>query len=280
MRESMKQRKSEINWKLVVRVACLMLLDVVLLYLACLLALLSRFDLSIHTLMRDSGFLPALHAAFPWIAIGMIALFIPLKLYSSLWEFAGVEELLHILCACFLFAAATLLLILFGVLDLPRSFPVLAGLYLVALLSASRFSYRLIRTILHRSGSEKRKKRTMLIGAGSAGMLVLREFQTSENSQNNVVCVIDDDRDKLGKYIRNVKIADTGRHCRTGTVPPHRRDRAGHSDGSRARTAKYSAALPKDRLPPEDPAGHLSAGKRRGQHPEDPQCGRAGPARP
>ena len=46
----MKQRKSEINWKLVVRVACLMLLDVMLLYLACLLALLSRFDLSIHTL--------------------------------------------------------------------------------------------------------------------------------------------------------------------------------------------------------------------------------------
>ena len=205
----MKQRKSEINWKLVVRVACLMLLDVMLLYLACLLALLSRFDLSIHTLMRDSGFLPALHAAFPWMAIGMITLFIPLKLYSSLWEFAGIEELLHILCACFLFAAATLLLILFGVLDLPRSFPVLAGLYLVALLSASRFSYRLIRTILHRSGSEKRKKRTMLIGAGSAGMLVLREFQTSENSQNNVVCVIDDDRDKLGKYIRNVKIAGT-----------------------------------------------------------------------
>ena len=205
----MKQRKSEINWKLVVRVACLMLLDVMLLYLACLLALLSRFDLSIHTLMRDSSFLPALHAAFPWVAIGMIALFIPLKLYSSLWEFAGVEELLHILCACFLFAAATLLLILFGVLDLPRSFPVLAGLYLVALLSASRFSYRLIRTILHRSGSEKRKKRTMLIGAGSAGMLVLREFQTSENSQNNVVCVIDDDHDKLGKYIRNVKIAGT-----------------------------------------------------------------------
>lgn len=153
----MKQRKSEINWKLVVRVACLMLLDVMLLYLACLLALLSRFDLSIHTLMRDSSFLPALHAAFPWMAIGMITLFIPLKLYSSLWEFAGVEELLHILCACFLFAAATLLLILFGVLDLPRSFPVLAGLYLVALLSASRFSYRLIRTILHRSGSEKRK---------------------------------------------------------------------------------------------------------------------------
>ena len=71
------------------------------------------------------------------MAIGMIALFIPLKLYSSLWEFAGVEELLHILCACFLFAAAT------PTADPVRrarpaaQLPVLAGLYLVALLSAS-----------------------------------------------------------------------------------------------------------------------------------------------
>ena len=74
----MKQRKSEINWKLVVRVACLMLLDVMLLYLACLLALLSRFDLSIHTLMRDSGFLPALHAAFPWVNLVFLKLSSPL----------------------------------------------------------------------------------------------------------------------------------------------------------------------------------------------------------
>lgn len=192
----MKQRKSEINWKLVVRVACLMLLDVMLLYLACLLALLSRFDLSIHTLMRDSGFLPALHAAFPWMAIGMITLFIPLKLYSSLWEFAGVEELLHILCACFLFAAATLLLSTCRAAS--RCWP---GCIWWRCSAHHAFPIR--------SGSEKRKKRTMLIGAGSAGMLVLREFQTSENSQNNVVCVIDDDRDKLGKYIRNVKIAGT-----------------------------------------------------------------------
>ena len=277
----MKQRKSEINWKLVVRVACLMLLDVMLLYLACLLALLSRFDLSIHTLMRDSSFLPALHAAFPWMAIGMIALFIPLKLYSSLWEFAGVEELLHILCACFLFAAATLLLILFGVLDLPRSFPVLAGLYLVALLSASRFSYRLIRTILHRSGSEKRKKRTMLIGAGSAGMLVLREFQTSENSQNNVVCVIDDDRDKLGKYIRNVKIAGT-------------RDDIVALAQSR-RIEEIVLAIPTAAV--RERRNILQLCQKTGCRlkilpgiyqlangevniPEDPQCGRAGPARP
>ena len=60
----MKQRKSEINWKLVVRVACLMLLDVMLLYLACLLALLSRFDLSIHTLMRDEMRVSSLFAQY------------------------------------------------------------------------------------------------------------------------------------------------------------------------------------------------------------------------
>ena len=54
-----------------------------------------------------------------------------------------------------------------------------------------------------------KNKRTMLIGAGSAGMLVLREFQTSEKSMNRIVCVVDDDYRKQGQYIRNVKVAGT-----------------------------------------------------------------------
>ena len=41
-------------------------------------------------------------------------------------------------------------------------------------------------------------------------MLVLREFQTSENSQNNVVCVIDDDRDKLGKAFATSRSPERG----------------------------------------------------------------------
>ena len=49
----------------------------------------------------------------------------------------------------------------------------------------------------------------MLIGAGSGGMQILREFQTSENSQNQVVCIIDDDRQKQGRYLHNVKIVGT-----------------------------------------------------------------------
>ena len=136
-----------------------------LLYLACLLALLSRFDLSIHTLMRDSGFLPALHAALPWMAIGMIALFIPLKLYSSLWEFAGVEELLHILCACFLFAAATLLLILFQACSTCRA----ASRFWPGCIwwrCSARHAFPIVSSARSCTapGSEKRKKRTMLGG--------------------------------------------------------------------------------------------------------------------
>ena len=50
------------------------------------------------------------------------------------------------------------------------------------------------------------RRRTMLIGAGQAGALVLREFRNSALSQNKVVCIIDDDPGKLGRQIMGVRI--------------------------------------------------------------------------
>ena len=46
----------------------------------------------------------------------------------------------------------------------------------------------------------------MLIGGGSGGAMVLRELQRSEHSQNQVVCIIDDDPKKQGSFLLGVKI--------------------------------------------------------------------------
>ena len=205
----MKQRKSEINWKLVVRVACLMLLDVMLLYLACLLALLSRFDLSIHTLMRDSGFLPALHAAFPWMAIGMIALFIPLKLYSSLWDGGAAAHSVCLLPVCRRDAAADPVRRARPAAQLPGSGRAVSGgaaQRITLFLSSHPHDPAPLRQREAQEAHDAHRCRQCR-HARAAG--IPNERKTSENSQNNVVCVIDDDRDKLGKYIRNVKIAGT-----------------------------------------------------------------------
>ena len=144
----------------------------------------------------------------PWFTLLALAVFIPMKLYTSLWEYASVDELIHIILSVVLICAIEMLGQLTGIIrNLPMSFTLLNGLFLICFISVTRFSYRLLRGLRHKRTKHDRQKRTMLIGAGNAGMLVLREFQNSENSQNRVVCIVDDDPLKRGQYLRNVKIA-------------------------------------------------------------------------
>ena len=192
------------NKKLIPRVLLLVIMDIVIISLSAFLALLTRFDFSISTGAME--FLSRLEMVVPFFVLFSIVVYIPLKLYNSLWEFAGVEELLRIVAAVAIICLAQALAILGGLLALPRSFPVLNACFQVAFTLASRFFYRFARSLHHRSMAGKLRKRTMVIGAGSAGMVILREFQTSECSQNQVVCVVDDDLQKRGAYLRNVKI--------------------------------------------------------------------------
>ena len=198
--------KISCNRQKIVRVALLMLLDIAMSFLAGILSLLVRLDFSFE-LLQSSGYLSIFLRWAPVFAIALVCIFIPLKLYNSLWEFASVDELLHILVAVFMLNIVLFFVVYFQWIPLPLSFPVLNALILSLLTLISRFSYRMIRSLLQRSGREDTsQRRTMLIGAGNAGMFVLREFQTSVNSRNHVVCVIDDDDSKRGQYIRNVKI--------------------------------------------------------------------------
>ena len=192
------------NRKLILRVFLLVAVDIITISAAALLALLTRFDFSLDSGIVD--FLPKLQMQIPFFVLFSIVIYIPLKLYNSLWEFAGVEELLRIVAAAVIVCALQFFAILGGVIHLPRSFPVLNACFQAAFTLASRFFYRFARGVHHHGVVATARKRTMVIGAGSAGMLILREFQTSECSQNHVVCVVDDDPRKKGQYLRNVKI--------------------------------------------------------------------------
>lgn len=196
--------------KKAVRVLCLIVLDILILGLATLLSLFARSDFSRAAVHGEAWYLWFRQYGAVYLlcyCMFAIAIFIPLKLYSSLWEFAGVQELIHIVCAAAILFVVQFILVLCGVVRLPYSYPLLNALFLTALLCASRFGYRLVRIFLRREHTGKQlKRRTLLIGAGSAGMVALREFQTSDRSQNNVVGVVDDDSSKQGLYIRNVRI--------------------------------------------------------------------------
>ncbi len=187
------------------RVLSLVLVDVVFVYLAAFLSLFSRFDFDILAL-RGTFYFDKLLSWLPFFALITVTVFALVRLYNSLWAFAGIEELLHILLAVVIIASLQIVGILMGAISLPASFPLINALLLAVLTTISRFFYRTVRRLRFKVTGHAADKRTMLIGAGEAGTLVLKEFQTSENSQNHVVCIIDDDRNKQGRYLHNVKI--------------------------------------------------------------------------
>lgn len=189
---------------LLVRVLFLIALDILVINLSAFLALYIRHEFD-YDAMEASGFLDTLALFAIPNTIITLGLFWLLNLYSSLWGFAGADELIHIFVAAVLAAAVQAVVILPGIVNLPRSFPVLYAMLLCVSTMVVRFAYRFVRRLRARAGTGGREK-TMLIGAGQAGALMLREFKNSSFSRNQVVCIIDDDPGKKGRQLMGVKI--------------------------------------------------------------------------
>ena len=195
------------NTKKTLRIGMLVLADILAVNLAAFLAVFSRFEFSMQSLIQ-SGYLNQL-ARFALIGTLLsLLVFYQLRLYSSMWEYASTAELARIggasVLSSLLFWSGMSML---G-LHIPRSFPLLYLLFLGVLLSVIRMGYRYVRMRLHGSRAD-RKKRTMVIGAGAAGAMVIREFNYSVKSENKPVCVLDDDPAKIGTYLRGVHVVGT-----------------------------------------------------------------------
>ena len=200
----MKEIKRPFHAQKALRVACLVLADLILINLSAFLALYIRFEFDFRqlyatTFLRDMLIYAGINSACT------ILIFHILKLYNSLWEFASVSELVRITLGCFSSAVFYMVGMFMLHLTVPRSFPAIYMLILCLLCGALRLSYRCVRRTRAGLRSEG-EKRTMLIGGGQAGAIALREFQTSPRSENKVVCIIDDSPNKVGSYLRGVKI--------------------------------------------------------------------------
>ena len=133
------------NKQKIIRVALLMLLDIAMSFLAGFLSLLIRLDFSFDRLM-SSGYFSVFLRWAPVFAAALICVFFPLKLYNSLWEFASVDELLHILVAVFILNGLLFITVALDWIPLPLSFPALNALILSLLTIITRFSYRMLRS--------------------------------------------------------------------------------------------------------------------------------------
>ena len=188
------------------RILLLVFLDILVINLSAFLSLIIRYEFDYVSMVNDGGqFLNTLLKVAVPNTLLTLALFWLFQLYNSLWGFAGADELIHIFAAAILVSLIQALLILPGVVTLPRSFPFLYGMILSVSTILVRFSYRFIRR-MRAHMSKQGRQRTLLIGAGQAGALVLREFKNSNFSRNQVVCIIDDDPGKKGRQLMGIKI--------------------------------------------------------------------------
>ena len=194
--------------QLLIRRIFLMCYDLLAVFAASILALLVRFDF--HIMNVPSEYLDEVWRTIPYMAIVTLVIFWFLRLYSSLWSYAGALEMMYVVSACVLDAITNAALILVrnwgDMFPVPRSFYVLYGIFLFILVMGCRYSYRGLRVLrnMHRAGVYRRN--VLVIGAGDAGNQIIKEISNSRYVRKKVVGVIDDDRNKIGNYIHGAKV--------------------------------------------------------------------------
>lgn len=168
-------KKKEINYQLLIRRICLIVLDIICIIAASILALLTRFEFDFSQIPKE--FLKVIYKYGPFTIVITLIIFSLFRIYSSLWEYAGIEEVFSLIAACLVAAVAKIVIILFTWSVMPRSWYVLDTIYLMILIGATRVSYRLIRLRRqNRTFPWSKRKKVMIIGGGSIGSELCRQI--------------------------------------------------------------------------------------------------------
>ena len=203
----MNQTKKDMI-QLFVRRVCLIAMDIVLINMSVLLALLMRFNVTISSIPEEYIYKYE-QFMIPFTLIALVVFWF-CRIYHSLWEYASITELYKIVEACTITEVIHVCVTMMLELGLPRSSYFMTWIILVVAVSASRFMYRFIRTGLNRYRTTDDDIRIMIIGAGNATNVLIREISISHYLANSrVVCVIDDNPNKVGKYIHGIKVVGT-----------------------------------------------------------------------
>ncbi len=184
-------------------------IDIIILGLTSILAVWMRFDFGViprEYFLNSYRFLIV-------DAVIMLTVFHLFKLYRSFWSYASVPEFINVILACSTTEVIFFLYkhVLFRI-SFPRSVYLIHLLLLTAFICLARFSYRIVRVLIMKYESNLKKRSTMIIGAGEAGRLLIDEMSRNQKLYNTKIeCIIDDNRQKTGVFLRGIPIVGTRR---------------------------------------------------------------------
>lgn len=188
------------------RAFVLLFLDVVSVIISYGLALLLRFDFQFSLIPTE--YLEGYFWSMPYWTIITVVVFYGFRLYHSIWRFAGVDEAKRIV------QSFMVLIVLYAVgaiamnLHMPRSYFLTGYVFNLIFAAGMRFAYRILRSFVRSTEIERENdgERIMIIGAGQAGLTLVRELKSSNHFNSKVCCAIDDNPNKKGRLLEGVPI--------------------------------------------------------------------------
>lgn len=204
----MKKDKKPFNVKLFYRRTCLIIYDIISVVFASYMAVLIRYEFHLDTI--PDHFLEPINRFLPVNIVLTLFVFYLFQLYHSLWAFAGENELQNLVVSCVISAALNSVgLQFFKTTEqpVPKSYYFLYMFVLISMMFISRFSYRFLRSMKHKQQNKKNGISVMVIGAGEAANVIIKEIVNSNFSTMVIRCIIDDDQGKWGRYIQGIKVA-------------------------------------------------------------------------
>ncbi|MEN6390746.1 MAG: nucleoside-diphosphate sugar epimerase/dehydratase, partial [Syntrophomonas sp.] len=148
----------------------------------------------------------------PLISLISIAFLVGLKLYNRIWVYASIGEMMAILRATtFSVAIIVMTIYLFKLPTLPRSVYIGSWVFMTVLIGASRVWWRILRNNFSQESIEKFEN-ILIVGAGNAGAILLKEIKNNPRLKMNVKGLVDDDPGKQGMILYNVPILGTRKH--------------------------------------------------------------------
>jgi len=203
----MKKRKTGFrleHWHLIA--GLLMIYDLAAVNVAYFGALWLRFDCSFTDI--PPMYWEAAVKFVPIYSVVCVLAFLLLRLYNCIWRFASFKEMLRVMSATVLTTVGHILGTALIFRRMPVSYYLMGTVLQFALMIGVRFSYRLI-LLRHkrRPGyTGPNISRVMLIGAGNAGQMILRDVNEQLKNELKVCCIIDDNPNKWGRDIDGISV--------------------------------------------------------------------------
>lgn len=181
--------------------------DIFIVNAAFFLALMLRFDF--HYSEIPIHYLEPYLQFTPFYTVLCICVFWVMRLYRSIWRFASYNELIRVILATLITGIFQCVGITVLFKRMPLSYYVFGIVLQFCAVIGIRFSYRLIlmlRNIREKKSAEKDATRIMIIGAGEAGRMLIREMNRRPEMNVNVCCIIDDNPNKWSRYVEGVPV--------------------------------------------------------------------------